>query len=284
MTNSSLPLTGLSKLATNYDVILSDIWGVLHNGVTAWPSAVEALEQSRQAGIKVVLISNAPRPNPSVREQLAGLGVPGDVYDDIITSGDVTRQLLTTTYRDAKLSHIGPPKDRPLVEDLPVAFTADEEADVCLCSGLTDDLTEEPESYRTRLEGLLARRVPMVIANPDKVVELGDRLIYCAGALGDLYEEMGGETIVLGKPHAPIYQAALAMAGNPPLDRVLGLGDSVRTDLRGAEETGFDCVFFTGGIHAGEFGPATAPNGKKVQAFLNEAPYAAKAWMARLSW
>jgi HAD superfamily hydrolase (TIGR01459 family) len=284
MTNFPLPLTGLSKLAPQYDVILSDIWGVLHNGVQAWPSAVEALSEAREAGLRVVLISNAPRPSDPVRAQLAGLGVPSTVYDDIVTSGDVTRDLLNTTYRDAMVSHIGPDKDRPLVEGLPVTFTDHNNAQVCLCSGLNDDLTEQPAHYTNQLEALLARNVPMIVANPDKVVELGDRLIYCAGALGDLYEEMGGKTIVLGKPHAPIYQAALKMAGNPPLDKVLGLGDSMRTDLRGAQEQGFDCVFFTGGIHAGAFGPATAPNGKKVQAFLDDAPYRAKAWMARLSW
>lgn len=284
MTNASLPLTGLSKLAPDYRVILSDIWGVLHNGVAAWPSAVEALGEARKASIKVVLISNAPRPAAPVRAQLASLGVPNTVYDDIITSGDVTRALLATTYRDAAVTHIGPEKDRPLVEGLPVTFTGDEDAQVCLCSGLMDDLTEQPEDYRVRLEGLLARNLPMIVANPDKVVELGDRLIYCAGALADLYEEMGGRTIILGKPHAPIYEAALEMAGNPAREQVLGLGDSMRTDLRGAQEQGFDCVFFTGGIHAGEFGPATAPNGKKVKAFLDDAPYGAKAWMARLGW
>ena len=281
---SPLLLKGLSELAPDYTVILSDIWGVLHNGVAAWPDAVDALNRARAAGLKVILISNAPRPSDAVRVQLAGLGVPADSYDDIVTSGDVTRNLLATTYRDAKVTHIGPPKDEPLIAGLPAQFTDDDEAEVCLCSGLMDDLSEEPEDYRERLEVLVARQVPLICANPDKVVELGDRLIYCAGALADLYEEMGGQTIVLGKPHAPIYEAALAMGGNPDLAKVLGLGDSVRTDLRGAADQGFDCVFFTGGIHAAEFGPGAAPNGRRVAQFLEEAPYPARGWMARLSW
>lgn len=284
MTISTLPLKGLSQIASDYQVLLCDIWGVLHNGIAAWPNAVDALTQARTTGLKVILVSNAPRPNGTVREQLARLGMPASAYDDVVTSGDVTRNLFMTTYRDAKVSHIGPEKDKPLVAGLPVTFTSDDQAEVCLCSGLIDDQTEEPEDYRGQLEALASRNIPLICANPDKVVEMGGRLIYCAGALADLYQELGGETIILGKPYAPIYQAALDVAGNPDLSKVLGLGDSMRTDMRGAADQGFDCVFFTGGIHAGEFGPSTAPNGKKVAAFLEDAPYPAKAWMARLSW
>jgi len=284
MTISTLPLKGLSQIASDYQVLLCDIWGVLHNGIAAWPNAVDALTQARTTGLKVILVSNAPRPNGTVREQLARLGMPASAYDDVVTSGDVTRNLFMTTYRDAKVSHIGPEKDKPLVAGLPVTFTSDDQAEVCLCSGLIDDQTEEPEDYRGQLEALASRNIPLICANPDKVVEMGGRLIYCAGALADLYQELGGETIILGKPHAPIYQAALDVAGNPDLSKVLGLGDSMRTDMRGAADQGFDCVFFTGGIHTGEFGPSTAPNGKKVAAFLEDAPYPAKAWMARLSW
>ncbi len=284
MSTSPLPLKGLSTLVADYTVLLCDIWGVLHNGVAAWPSAVEAMQNARAEGLKVVLISNAPRPNAPVREQLANLGVPGTAYDDIVTSGDMTRRILETTYRGASVTHIGPPKDHPLVAGLDVAFVDDDRAEVCLCSGLMDDLTEGPEDYRERLQALVDRSVPMICANPDKIVELGDRLIYCAGALADLYEELGGSTVILGKPHRPIYQAALEMAGSPDASKVLGLGDSQRTDLRGASEQGFDCLFLTGGIHAAEFGPTAAPNGKKVAAFLDASPYPAKAWMARLSW
>ena len=284
MAHPHLPLQGLSTLVPDYDVLLCDIWGVLHNGVAAFPQAVEALTYARQAACTVILVSNAPRPHPTVREQLARLGVPASAFDDIVTSGDVTRALFETTYRDARVTHVGPPKDAALVEGLPVTFTDDGSAEVCLCSGLIDDLTEGPEDYRERLAALAARNVPMVCANPDKLVEFGGQMIYCAGALADLYGTMGGPTIILGKPHAPIYAAALAMAGNPPLTRVLALGDSMRTDLRGAADQGFDALFLTGGIHAAAFGPTHAPDGRKVAAFLEEGPYGAKAWMARLAW
>ncbi|MEM6381227.1 MAG: TIGR01459 family HAD-type hydrolase [Pseudomonadota bacterium] len=277
-------LTGLGEVMDRYTVILSDIWGVLHNGLQAWQEAVDALQQARADGKTVILISNAPRPSDPVIAQLQGLGVPRSAFDAIITSGDVTRSLLEGRFKGASVSHIGPDKDKPLVDGLPVTFTADQRAEVCLCSGLNDDQTETPEDYRPRLQALVDRGVPMICANPDKVVELGNRLMYCAGALADLYEEMGGETIVLGKPHAPIYEAALSLAGGPPVAECLALGDSVRTDLRGAADQGIDCVFVTGGIHASEFGPSLMPNAARVEAFLAEAPYPAIGWMHRLSW
>lgn len=284
MTSTMSRLPGLSTIAQEYDAVLSDIWGVLHNGVAAFPTAVEALQGVRKTGLKVVLISNAPRPAAAVREQLDRLGVPTDAYDDIVTSGDMTRNMLVSTYRDAKVTHIGPEKDKPLVAGLPIDFTSDEEAEVCLCSGLMNDKIEGPDDYEDRLSRLAKRNIPMICANPDKVVEMGGTLIYCAGSLADLYEEMGGGVIVLGKPYAPIYEAARKMVGDPPLSRVLGLGDSMRTDLRGASEQGFDCLFLTGGIHAAQFGPSTSPNARRVEAFLAKAPYKAKGWMARLAW
>lgn len=284
MTSVTSKLPGLSAIAQEYDVVLSDIWGVLHNGVAAFPTAVEALQCARKAGLKVVLISNAPRPAALVREQLERLGVPADAYDDIVTSGDVTRKMLVSTYQGAKVTHIGPEKDKPLVAGLSIDFTSDEEAEVCLCSGLMDDQNEGPDDYKDRLSALAKHNIPMICANPDKVVEMGDKLIYCAGSLADLYEEMGGEVIILGKPYAPIYEAARKMAGDPPLARVLGLGDSMRTDLRGASQQGFDCLFLTGGIHAAQFGPSTSPNARRVEAFLAKAPYPAKGWMTRIAW
>ena len=278
------PIRGLSAIIDAYDVILSDVWGVVHNGVSAWPSATLALSEARKAGKRVILVSNAPRPSPPVRAQLARLGASEDAYDDLVTSGDVTRSTLMTTYAGLPVTHIGPDKDKPLVEGLPVTFTDDASAQVCLCSGLLDDLNETPEDYRTRLLPLAARGVPMICANPDRVVEMGDRLLYCAGALADLYEELGGETVILGKPYAPIYEASLEAAGKPDKARVLALGDSLRTDVRGAADLGVDCLFLTGGIHAKEFGPATTPNPARVAAFLDAASDPVIGWMARLSW
>ena len=252
--------------------------------IAAWPQAHGALARARQAGLTVLLVSNAPRPAASVARQLAGLGVPAGAVDGIVTSGDVTRRLFETRFRGRKVSHIGPEKDRPLVDGLPVDFVSDDEAEVCLCSGLIDDRTETPEDYRDRLAALRARGLPLVCANPDRVVETGGTLIFCAGALADLYAQLGGETIVLGKPHAPIYGAALEMAGNPDPAQVLALGDSLRTDLAGAAGQGIDCLFLTAGIHGGAFGPADDPDPDRVAAFLEEGSAPAVGWMPRLAW
>ena len=284
------PLEGLSALANAYDLLLCDVWGVLHNGVAAFPTASAALIRYRQGGGKVVLVSNAPRPQTPVIEQLRRLGVAAEAYDAVITSGDVTRGLFETAYRGKRVSHLGPDKDRPLVEGLPVSFTTDEEAEVLLCSGLLDDQRETPELYRDRLQALVSRGVPMVCANPDKVVELGDRLIYCAGALADLYQELGGEAVILGKPHRPIYDTALnegaRLLGVSTVEkrRVLALGDSFRTDVRGAAMAGVDCLFFTGGIHAGALAPQGEPNPSAIKALVAAEGLKPIGYMHRLAW
>lgn len=276
-------LNSLDELTGAYPVILSDVWGVLHNGVAAWDDAVLALQGARGAGSTVILISNAPRPSAAVEKQLASLGVPTNAYDAVVTSGDATKAVFETQFRSKRVTHIGPEKDRPLLDALPVSFTDDESADVCLCSGLIDDLTENPEDYRARLLALAERKVPMVCANPDKVVELGDKLLHCAGALADLYTELGGPTIIVGKPYAPIYDLAFSLAGQPEKRDVLVIGDSVRTDLKGAMDLGVSCLFITGGIHATELGPSLAPNPSRVGALLEGYEDVLAGWMPRLA-
>lgn len=249
-------ITGLSELAPDYDGILSDIWGVVHNGVAAHRAAVEALQRYRALGGRVVLITNAPRPARQVREMLDRLKVDRDAYDDIVTSGDVTRRLLGE-HLGRRVFHLGPERDKPIFEGLDFAFGNADDSDFVLCSGPFDDETEGPEDYRDMLEALRARDVEMICANPDIVVERGDRLLYCAGALCELYEAMGGRVIYAGKPHGPIYDTALAAldeaaGGQVTRRRVMAIGDSVRTDLMGAHGMGLDALFIIAGIHAGE--------------------------------
>ncbi|MEM1288466.1 MAG: TIGR01459 family HAD-type hydrolase [Pseudomonadota bacterium] len=286
MASQKLPLrriTALADISSDFDVLFCDVWGVLHNGLTAWQDASIALREYRQTGKMVVLISNSPRPAVGVGEQLDKLGVSRAAFDAIVTSGDATAAVFADQYRDKRVTHVGPEKDRPLLDALPVTFTDDGDAEVCLCSGLVDDLTETPEDYRSRLETLADRSIPMVCANPDKVVEMGDRLIYCAGALADLYAELGGETIILGKPHAPIYDMAFAQARNHDRDRVLVVGDAVRTDLQGAVAQRLKCLFITGGIHAGELGPTMQPNPVRVEELLDPFRDSIMGWMPRLA-
>lgn len=256
MTDLTPVLSGLSAIIDRYDAIISDVWGVLHNGVHATPGAGEALKAAREAGKPVVLLTNAPRPPASIRRQLTGFGVVEDVCDAIVSSGGVTRDLLTKR-GNAPFFHLGPPRDMAIYEGLAVRPVEFEAAELILCSGLFDDETEQAEDYRPMLEQALARNLPLICANPDLVVERGPDLLPCAGAIADLYERMGGETIWVGKPHPLVYRYAResieARLGRPvAAERILCIGDALRTDVAGAAAAGHDCLMTLAGIHGHE--------------------------------
>ncbi len=258
--SGEVPLVeGLSALAPHYDLILSDIWGVLHNGLVAFAPASEALTRFRAGGGWVVLVSNAPRPGTGVAAQLDRVGVPRTAWDAIVTSGDLTRAAVIER-KGQTVHHLGPARDRAIFESLDVAFGDVDAADYVVCSGFRDDETETVEDYRGRLERMRGRDLWMICANPDLVVERGDRLVPCAGALAVAYEEIGGRVFYAGKPHRPVYDAALAMGaklrgGKPiPLSRVLAVGDAMRTDIAGAAAFGIDALLVARGIHAVELG------------------------------
>ncbi len=278
-----------AAVAPNYDVVLSDVWGVMHNGAVAAPEASEALARYRAAGGVVVFITNAPRPGQNVIRQLDHLGVLREAYDGIVSSGDVTRGVIAHR-RGQTICHIGPDRNLAIFRDTGVAFAPVETADYVICSGLVDDATETPDHYRDLLGVIRERNLFMVCANPDVVVEVGDKLLYCAGAIADLYASMGGEVLYAGKPYAPIYQQALGLAekarGKPtPPARVLAIGDSVRTDLTGAASFGIDCLFVTAGIHADEFGERDSPDPKAVARMFEHAGVVApKAVTRKLKW
>jgi len=251
----------LRDLVGGVDVLLSDIWGVVHNGLVAFPEACEALHNFRTQGGTVILITNAPRPADSVQRQLRKLGVADDIYDAIVSSGDLTRHFVAD-HPGRKVFWLGPERDNSIYRGLDPVLAPLEEADYIVCTGLLDDETETPEDYRGMMMQARERKLTLICANPDIVVERGDRLIYCAGAIAELYRELGGEVIFYGKPHRPIYERAMQLAaerngkGNgqaPALSRVLAIGDSVRTDLAGAHGFGIDCLFVTRGIHAEDF-------------------------------
>src|ERR1700761_5210802 len=247
----------LRDLVGEVDVLLSDIWGVVHNGLESFPEACEALRTFRKRGGTVILITNAPRPADSVQRQLHKLGVADDVYDAIVSSGDLTRHYVAD-HAGRKVFWLGPERDNSIHRGLNPVLSPLEQADYIVCTGLFDDETETPEDYRAMMTAARARRLTLVCANPDIVVERGDRLIYCAGAIAELYRELGGEAIFYGKPHRPIYERAIELAAGrlgekPNLGRVLAIGDSVRTDLAGAHGFGIDCLFVTRGIHAEDF-------------------------------
>jgi HAD superfamily hydrolase (TIGR01459 family) len=252
-------IAGLSEISDRYDVILCDIWGVLHNGVASFAEASDALVSFRGKGGAVVLISNAPRPSPPIKQQVVKLGVSPDAFDAVVTSGDVTVGLMEEHPGD-KVLHIGPARDLTLFEAamerdgarLQLVSLAD--AQYALCTGLRRDDTETVDDYEAELRTMLSRGMIMICANPDIVIHRGDALIYCAGALARRYEDLGGSVIYAGKPYAPIYDRALTVARrvrDAPIEKrhVLAIGDGMKTDIIGARQAGLDALFVTGGIH-----------------------------------
>jgi HAD superfamily hydrolase (TIGR01459 family) len=255
MTSPKL-VPGLSALAERYDLLLCDIWGVVHNGREAFPKACDALARFRAQGGEVILISNAPRPAAGVTAQLDALGVPRKAISQVVTSGDATRKLLAAR-APGPAWKIGPDRDDPLYDGLGLQFSDLEAAAFISCTGPFDDENETPEDYRERFRRTIERGLVMVCANPDIVVQRGDKLIYCGGALAQLYEALDGQVAMAGKPHAAIYDLALAEAAvlkSRPIDRkrVLCIGDGPRTDLRGANAQGLDALFIAAGIHGQE--------------------------------
>jgi HAD superfamily hydrolase (TIGR01459 family) len=275
----------LRDVATGVDVVLSDIWGVVHNGLVAFPEACEALHTFRKQGGTVILITNAPRPADSVQRQLRKLGVDDATYDAIVSSGDLTRHFIAD-HPGRKMFWIGPERDNSIHRGLDPALAPLEQADYIVCTGLFDDETESAEDYRAMMLQARDRKLPLVCANPDIVVERGDRLIYCAGAIAELYRELGGEVIFYGKPHRPIYERAMELAAKRhhhpiSLERVLAIGDSVRTDLTGAHGFGIDCLFVTRGIHAEEFEGVDQLDPLSVKELFGHPP---RALMRELKW
>jgi len=275
----------LRGLVDGVEVILSDIWGVVHNGLESFPEACEALHTYRQRGGTVILITNAPRPADSVQRQLRKLGVADETYDAIVSSGDLTRNFVAD-HPGKKIFWIGPERDSSIHRGLDAVMAPLEQADYIICTGLFDDETESAEDYRAMMLQAREHKLPLICANPDIVVERGDRLIYCAGAIAELYRELGGEAIFYGKPHRPIYERAMALAaerrGQPTsLDRVLAIGDSVRTDLTGALGFGIDCLFLTRGIHSEEFEGIDQLDPASVKELFGHPP---RALMRELKW
>jgi HAD superfamily hydrolase (TIGR01459 family) len=275
----------LRDVIDGVEVVLSDIWGVVHNGLESFPEACTALHNYRRQGGVVILITNAPRPADSVQRQLRKLGVADETYDAIVSSGDLTRHFVAD-HPGKKLYWVGPDRDSSIHRGLDPVMSELDGADYIICTGLFDDETETAADYKPMLTKALARKVPLICANPDIVVERGDRLIYCAGAIAELYRELGGEVVFYGKPHRPIYERAMALAAErrgrqAELRHVLAIGDSVRTDLTGAHNFGIDCLFVTRGIHAEEFAGIDQLDPASVKELFGHPP---RALMRELRW
>ncbi|WP_137109198.1 TIGR01459 family HAD-type hydrolase [Rhodobacter sp. SY28-1] len=261
-------IRSLADLTGRYDAVFCDLWGCLHNGKAAYPAAVAALQAFRKSGGKVVLLTNAPRPKSSVIKQLDALCVPHDAYDLVVTSGDAAQMGMLSGAVGRKVYFIGAQKDEPFFTDFaddlaayattqsPITRVPLNEAEGIVCTGLADDLTETPDNYRATLLMGKTLGLPMLCANPDIIVDMGDKRLYCAGALAQAYEAMGGTALYFGKPNPPIYDLARRRLAEIGLTdpQVLCIGDGIRTDVQGGIGEGLDTLFITGGLEAERFG------------------------------
>ncbi|TPK87425.1 MULTISPECIES: TIGR01459 family HAD-type hydrolase [unclassified Mesorhizobium] len=285
MADSPEIVGSLEDASKAYSAILCDVWGVVHNGEWHFPAAAAALARARAAGIPVVLITNSPRRSADVVAQMSVIGVPPSAYDRVVTSGDVTRDLIAEGPR--KVFHIGADRDLTLYDGLEVELVEEFEAAGVVCTGLFDDEVEKPEDYAELLRRLRARNLPFICANPDIMVERGERIIWCAGALARDYAQLGGRTLIAGKPYAPIYEVAMkevAEVLGRPVERsqVLAIGDGIMTDVKGAADNGFDVLYVSGGIHARDYGDALRPDPAKLGLFLERHGYRPVSVIARL--
>jgi HAD superfamily hydrolase (TIGR01459 family) len=267
-------IDNLAQVAHSYDALFVDLWGCLHNGVEPFADAVAALQAYRAQGGKVLLLTNSPRPRASVKRQLERIGVPTDTYDEIASSGDAAQMAMAAGVVGHKVYHLGPEHDisfftdenGPIkVERVPLA-----EAEGIVCTGLFDDLTETPDDYRLTILDGKTRGLKMLCANPDISVDLGDKRIFCSGAIARAYTEAGGTSLYFGKPYSPIYELAYARlaaisARRIDNDRILCIGDGINTDIRGGVAEDLDTLFITGGLAATEISES---NGKPNEAEL----------------
>ncbi len=276
-------IDSLDDIAPGYRVLYCDLWGCLHDGVRALPAAVAALQRFRARGGAVALITNSPRPSSGVALQLDGLGAPRSCWDVLVSSGDAAQAAMAAGLFGRRVHHIGPERDlgfftgpngRPIdVERVPLA-----EAEGIVCTGLFDDATETPADYRaTILEGKL-RGLRLLCANPDIVVDVGDRRIYCAGAIAEAYTVAGGESFYYGKPHPPIYALARAriedfLGDAVADDDILCVGDGIATDVLGAMGESLDALFVTGGLAAEDTATSAAggPDPELLAGYLDAA-------------
>tara|TARA_R110002124_G_scaffold229485_1_gene394672 strand:+ start:269 stop:1162 length:894 start_codon:yes stop_codon:yes gene_type:complete len=278
-------ISHLAEIAPRYRAIFCDLWGCVHNGIAPFPAAVAALQAFRAEGGKVVLVSNAPRPKSSVIKQLNRLGVPHDAWDEIATSGDCAQYAMITGAVGRRLYHIGPmSKDKPFFTEFaddiagivaseePFSLVPLEDAEGIIVTGLNDEDTETPDDYRATFLYAKTKGLKLLSANPDLVVDVGERRIYCAGALAKLYDEMGGESLSFGKPFPPVYDLARrrlnALGSSVADDDILCIGDGIDTDILGAGLEGLDSLFLTEGLAAGQFGAADNPDADKLTAWL----------------
>ncbi|MGL4405091.1 MAG: TIGR01459 family HAD-type hydrolase [Notoacmeibacter sp.] len=282
------PITTLDEISARYKAVFCDVWGVVHNGVAPFHDSVDALWRARDSGVKIVLVTNSPRPNWSVIQQLGEIGVGSACFDAIVTSGDVTRKLIEKA--PPKLFHIGNERELSIYEGFEDTHQLVEEAqaEMIVCTGLFHDEQETLEDYAPLLKRLAARKLPMICANPDIVVERGSKIVFCAGALARDYAALGGQTSIAGKPHKQIYEAAHKtaneLAGHElAKSEILAIGDGLFTDIKGANDYGVEALYVAAGVHVHEYLIDGAIDQIKMASYVESNGFKPVASIARLA-
>jgi HAD superfamily hydrolase (TIGR01459 family) len=285
-------LSGFAPLADRYRGFILDLWGVIHDGVNAFPHAVETLKQLRAAGRKTLLLSNVPRPNAAVQTMMQRMGIEDSLYTGILTSGEAVRRALRDppdlwwAQLGTRVYHLGPDRDRPVLDGLPLILaTHPADADFVLNTGPDDHRNpSDMAEFEAELADCARHRLPMICANPDLAVIRGGVRVLCAGALAVRYQELGGDVRSLGKPDPAIYQPVLEQLGLPPQD-VLAVGDSLHTDIAGAVGVDLAACWVLGGIHATELRHAQAGfDTERAEALAGAAGVAPVATIPRFVW
>lgn len=268
-------ISSLSEISDQYDAILCDLWGCLHNGLSPFPAAEAALAEFRAKGGSVILLTNAPRPAAGVKTHLASIEVDVEDYDGVVSSGDAAKAALAAGLFGKNVYHLGPERDLGFFEGTDTNRVDLQLAESIVCTGLFDDEKETPEDYRDTLLYAKNKGLKLLCANPDIVVDRGDRRIYCAGALAQAFSELGGDSQYFGKPHPPIYTLARQMLteqrGVVLEDaRILCVGDGIKTDVPGGLNEGMGTLYVTGGLSAEITGTKTQPDPDKLSAHLKD--------------
>jgi HAD superfamily hydrolase (TIGR01459 family) len=277
-------LAGVREISKGRKAWLCDVWGVLHEGVAAFPRAIEACRTFRRLGGEIILISNSPRPSDAVLEHLAQIGVPRDSFDALVTSGDVTRSLVEA-YTGAPVFHLGPERDKVFFEGLDVEFVPAGRASTVVCTGFFDEDRETPEDYDAMLAAFAARRVPMICANPDLYVERGTKLLPCSGLLAERYAALGQTVLQAGKPYAPIYDLAFKKLSKPfARGDLLAIGDGIDTDIKGASEQGIDAIYVASQVHIKDAAGLGAISEAVLGELFASRPFRPSGAMLHLAW
>lgn len=291
LNDMSLPiLAGLASFIKDYDLVICDIWGVIHNGLKPYPEVLDCLSRLRTSGICVAFLSNAPRPNEKVEIELKRIGINRDYYDILFTSGEATRQhLLRRNFRfmtreSQKFFHLGPKRCSDTVAGVGKEVDMDT-ADFIVCTGLFDDENEQASDYDNMLQKGIDRSIPLVCANPDLVVMRGEKMIPCAGSVALYYAGLGGRVQSYGKPYPEVFNKVLKLANVGPA-KALMIGDGLETDIRGARESSIDSLWIAGGINARdvEYKEDGELREEVVKNFVAHSGESPRAVMGRLRW